>query len=705
MRAGGTRLSLETPSSESIVHNDPSPSWQGLLRFSPPATRPPRFFADKESVSNPPKELPQLRQLASQSSFYASLLYSQTKDPQDAFLLAQQQCKELQYASCLRVLEEARLLQSDQPWNALILACQALAATQDWTALLDVVEDACRLTSQTIEGAPTFRALSLSQPLEDDDNIGWQGLFNSIHTSSVIHPLAVILYWRGQAYQATGNGPRAALYWKKALMLDCQVSQAWQGLWHAHLLTPLEAYQLIKDMKFPNLGWLKDLYLARIEVTCPEPTTSNDTGTLLLDETYSAHPNLDASSIQLSSPIASFSTPGLVDLTAQSFHEQAGKYSACHSDVQEAYEHVCHDHQLAQSPQVLALSARRSYRNYQWHQALQYCQSLAVFDPTLSDVAFLYIASLVILGHKRVLFRVAHEWVEASPKSPQSWFAVGAYYLACERYHVAQRHFCRATRLDPQCSEAWLAFGCAFASCDESDQALASFRAAQRLSPGEHTSLLYMGMEYVRTNHLVLAQYFLQAAWNASAGDPLCAHEMGVLHLQQKDFSSAQQWFQRALTIAVGGSRTEKLQDLLSNCQDSYWEPTIFNFGHALRKTKQYESAKSCFKKCMSLRPEQASPYTALAFTMHLQGEIDAAISLYHQALGIQPDDPFASEMLYRALQDSLQNLSLGPPTTTMTTTATKEFMSPAWSTRSIDQSSVNMSEDMDSSDVDMSAM
>jgi anaphase-promoting complex subunit 6 len=81
----------------------------------------------------------------------------------------------------------------------------------------------------------------------------------------------------------------------------------------------------------------------------------------------------------------------------------------------------------------------------------------------MTDAAFCYVATLVILGHKRVLFRLAHEWVETSPKSAQAWFAVGAYYFCCERYHVAQRHFCRATRLDPQCTEAWIAFGCSFA--------------------------------------------------------------------------------------------------------------------------------------------------------------------------------------------------------------------------------------------------
>lgn len=36
-------------------------------------------------------------------------------------------------------------------------------------------------------------------------------------------------------------------------------------------------------------------------------------------------------------------------------------------------------------------------------------------------------------------------------------------------------------------------------------------------------------------------------------------------------------------------------------------------------------------------------------------GDIDAAIDYYHQSLSRKPDDPFASEMLNRALNDALQ--------------------------------------------------
>jgi anaphase-promoting complex subunit 6 len=297
------------------------------------------------------------------------------------------------------------------------------------------------------------------------------------------------------------------------------------------------------------------------------------------------------------------------------------------------------------------MAARRSYRRYDWKATLNYCQDLAQLDPAVEEAAFCYVAALVVLGHKRVLFRLAHEWVEASPKSAQSWFAVGAYYYCIQRYHIAQRHFCRATRLDPKCTEAWIAFGCSFAACDESDQALASFRAAQRLSPGEHSSLMYIGMEYVRTNHLVLASFFLQASLKASGGDPLCLHELGVLASQKGELNEAITWYCRALASIVGG---ESMEESIQLTHDPYWEPTVFNLGHAYRKSRQFELAANCFGRCIALCPEKFSAYAALAYTKHLEGDLDSAISYYHQALALKPEDPFSTEMLNHALYDQI---------------------------------------------------
>lgn len=717
-RNGRSRLSATGRSS---IGEDHSP-FQGLLRFSPnqssgwsPRSRN-RFFADQQeqqpAVKEPPTHqqqdsvmhgipLDQLRIIATrslleaptQAVFYASIIYSKTKYMDDALLLSQAYYSAHNYTSCLRILEESSLLLSDQPWEALLLAAQALVATEDWAAVQELLEDACRLPASN-HNAFSFRSIATSLPIDDSDDIGWMTLKQSIPTSSSpeVHPLARILYMRGQAYHHASHEHRAAVFYQLALKIDPACQQAWEVLLASNLINCHQAYKLIQDLEFgPEMQWLKCMYLARIELTPYQVELPSDA--IIQPSATESFTIADASSIQLSSPnviLKNLKTPGLND-TVPVQH-----------DVDEAFVKLQEEYKLDESPQVLAMAARRAFRRYDWKHALEYCQSLANMDPAMHDTAFVYVITLLLLGHKRTLFQLAHEWVEAAPKAAQSWFAVGAYYYCCERYHVSQRHFCRATRLDPSCTEAWIAFGCSFAACDESDQALASFRAAQRLSPGEYTPLLYMGMEYVRTNHLVLASYFLQAALKTSGGDPLCMHELGVLAIHKNEHDAAIGWFQKALMATADG---DSVEDSIEGCQDSYWEPTLFNLGHSYRKTRQFDKAIQCFARCVALCPQKYSTYSALAFSYHLMGDLDRAIEYYHQALGCKSDDPFSTEMLHRALEEALStSLSLqGDTAAGPKLDSEVSFISPR---NEASRASDNMAiEEMDESDMDMTHM
>lgn len=663
------------------------------------AETPKNFNYESTIMSPPPKAavdgipLDRLRSLAKQSitdtpaqaAFYASLLYAKTGHPSDALMLAQVQLAARNCSACLKTLEESCLLRSSYPWEALLVACSALAAQDEWPSLVELLEDACRLPDDfsNQNTHPTFSSMAISKPLEDNDDFAWRSLQEAIdkvgRKPDQIHLLARICTWRGRAYLETGHGIRAAAYWKRALKIDCQCQAAWEYLLERHLLSAADAYQLLESLDFSggngkgsNLNWLKALYLARIEIAPQEVAEVLPSA----GETNSSSISLfspNASAIPFASPIPAFHTPAANDVglplkksrddnNTRSIFGKGSDFpsNAAQSEIQEAVDgaldQLWNDYKLQHSPHVLAMAARRAYRRYQWKDALNYCERLSQIDPIVSGAAFCYIATLVLMGHKRVLFRLAHEWVEFAPKSAQSWFAVGAYYYCCRRFHVAQRHFCRATRLDPQCTEAWVAFGCSFAACDESDQALASFRAAQRLSPGEHTSLLYMGMEYVRTNHLVLAQHFLNSALKSSGGDPLCLHELGVLNAQKGDNETAIMWFQRAL--ASISQTSNPLTEGLDRIQDPYWEPTLFDLGHCYRKTRDFEKAEACYRHCVALCPSKGSTYAALAFTKHLTRHLDEAIQLYHQALSLKADDAFSTEMLQRALQEQLEESS-----------------------------------------------
>lgn len=565
--------------------------------------------------------------------FYASIIFAKTQSKDDAYFYASTLHRNGEHRRAVRVLDECL----DDNLEAVLLASQCLAELGEW-------QEACQLLHES------SRLPHSANMLLDDDEVGWEALAKlsspSSPTAGEIHVVARLALWRAKCYDATSHPPRAKVFWKRALQLDYQCVAALDSLLDRKLITAEESVTLVESLPIPpSMDWLKQLYLARLPVIVSTSTASAETD----DENQppSFMNGHDASSIQMSPSMS------LSNQEGESAPSSIGK-------VEGALHQLCQVHQLDKAPEVLALAAIRAYRRYDLQTAFNFCQELIRIDPLTSKAAFVHAATLLALNYKRLLFVLAHEWVKASPHSAKSWFAVGCYYYCCKRYHVAQQHFLRATRLDPLCTDAWIAFGCSFAACDESDQALASFRAAQRLAPAESSALLYMGMEYVRTNHLVLAQHALRAA--LPGGDPLCWHEMGVVHFAKKEYDAAISWFQKALSAIVRLEKTGHADDNpIELIQNAYWEPTLFNLGHAYRKTMNFDLALQCYEQCLVLVPDNPSSLGALGFTKHLMSNLEEAIDSYHQALAMKGEDAFCLEMLSRALEESLSSNQVKP--------------------------------------------
>lgn len=641
--------------------------------------------------------------------FYASILYTKTQLPQDAFFYAQTLARNNELRRAVRILDHADLLitsldgqhsQFDDAtslvsFEAILLASQCLADLGDWQEATQLLEDASCLPD-----VPSM--------LMDDDDEGWNELAKYMsrkpvdssggegtddvdknNGENVIHVISRLCLLRAKCYDATSHPPRAKLFWKRSIQIDYRCVASLDSLLDRNLLTPQESYDIIFGLAIPqSMDWLKQMYLARLPILS---SYKEDDEINAIKEEFENQPpasfinSSEAGALQNASSIRMTPNASLFigsspeennhyrnhrnNLSNNNGNASSNDYSE--NPIQEsaaALDKLCHVYHLNHSPDVLALAAIKAYKRYDLQSAFAYCQELVQIDPLTPRASFVHAATLLALDYKRLLFGLAHEWVKASPQSAKSWFAVGCYYFACKRYHVAQQHFCRATRLDPLCTDAWIAFGCAFAACDESDQALASFRAAQRLAPAESSALLYMGMEYVRTNHLVLAQHALLAALPGK--DPLCLHELGVAYFAKRDYHNAISWFQKALIeiseLNTNDDRSSSAR-MLNNqnnidyfvemVQHDYWEPTLFNLGHCYRKTLKFAQALACFEKCLVIRPDNPSALTALGFTKHLMGgssNLDGAIEAYHQALAKKPDDSFASEMLSRALEEAL---------------------------------------------------
>ncbi|KAH9779066.1 Anaphase-promoting complex subunit 6 [Citrus sinensis] len=146
-------------------------------------------------------------------------------------------------------------------------------------------------------------------------------------------------------------------------------------------------------------------------------------------------------------------------------------------------------------------------------------------------------------------------------------------------------------------------YGNAFAAQEEVDQAMLGYRTAACLFPGCHLPTLYIGMEYMRNHSFKLAEQFFMQAKTICPSDPLVYNELGVVAYHMKDV-----WI--------------------------------------------YHEAISCYERALTLLNRSLSTYAGLAYTYHLQDNFSAAITYYHKALWLKPDDQFCTEMLSLALVD-----------------------------------------------------
>ena len=169
-------MSLDTDDAQALQSSNHHSPFQGLLRFSPrspvavrstKSTRK-KFFNEADTAHDEETNIrtPDLDGLnvedlrsraranvadhSSQAVFFASLLYHKTYLPKDAILLARAHYFDENYVGCLRVLDESLASQEDDPWEALLLSCQALSKTADWNTVEEIISNACSLDSGNI---------------------------------------------------------------------------------------------------------------------------------------------------------------------------------------------------------------------------------------------------------------------------------------------------------------------------------------------------------------------------------------------------------------------------------------------------------------------------------------------------------------------------------------------------------------------------
>ncbi|PKU79234.1 anaphase-promoting complex subunit 6 isoform X1 [Dendrobium catenatum] len=405
-----------------------------------------------------------------------------------------------------------------------------------------------------------------------------------------INITAAVCYLRGKAYEALENRIQARLWYIAAVKSDPFCYEALESLVDKYMLTCEEESSLLSSLQFVKEdGWLSTIYSCLVKKHDKE----NVVEAKLRD-------------IERDNPCTTSSSPFMLV--------------------------------LKDNADLLACNAEYYYQCGEYHKCFEFTSLLLTKDPFHMKCTLVHLAAAMELGHSNDLYLLACNLIKDHPQKAISWFAIGCYYFSIKKYDQARKHFSKATSVDATFPPAWIGSGNAYAVQEETDQAMLAYRTAARLFPGCHLATLYIGMEYMRTHNFKLAEQFILQARTICPSDPLVYNELGVVAYHMKEYPKAVQWFEMTL-VNVASSMNEM------------WEPTLVNLAHAQRKLKMYHKAVSNYEKALVLSTRSLSAFAGLAYTYHLMDNLDAAVTYYHKALWLKPEDQFCTEMLTMALE------------------------------------------------------
>lgn len=298
---------------------------------------------------------------------------------------------------------------------------------------------------------------------------------------------------------------------------------------------------------------------------------------------------------------------------------------------------------LEDNGDILLSQADLMFVQCKFKQCLELCEKILKQDKFKFSVMPNYLSCLHELGRRNKLFLVAHELADNHPDEPVSWLAVGIYYLTIGKVPEARRFFSKSSMMNPYFGHAWIGFAHTFAVEGEHEQAISAYSTAARLFQGTHLPSLFLGMQHLQLNNLTLAEEYLQTAYTICNVDPLLLNEMGVVSYHKDELERAEELFKFAQKAA------EKLDS-----DPRGWLSIKANLGHVYRRLAEFEEALRYFEEVLRITPQDANIYSAMGLVQLQQGHIIPAVQNFHEALGISPNDPVASDLLRRALEETV---------------------------------------------------
>lgn len=401
-------------------------------------------------------------------------------------------------------------------------------------------------------------------------------------------------YLRGICYAKQNAFDRAKECYKDAVRIDVQCFEAFDQLMKNSLMSPDEEWTFLESLNFDSIS-----------------NQDNDT----------------------SQEAAQFAK--MLYTTRLSKYKNPAEFN-------HASETLSTHYNLANNPDLLLSKAELLFTQCRFKQALAITTSVLDTDEYNFSIYPLHLACLYELAQTNALFLLSHRLADVHPDEPGTWLAVGVYYLSISQIAEARRFFSKASMMDPHFGPAWIGFAHTFAAEGEHDQAISAYSTAARLFQGTHLPQLFLGMQNLQLNNMTLAHEYLNAAHALCSTDPLLLNELGVVFYHLDHLSEAVAIFQSALSIA---------EDIDSDPRA--WIATRANLGHAYRRWCRWEPALQEFEEVLRQGGRDAGIFCAKGLILLEMGRSWEAVCALHEALAVGPQDPVATDLLGRALEEN----------------------------------------------------
>jgi len=405
---------------------------------------------------------------------------------------------------------------------------------------------------------------------------------------------AGMCFLRGICYAKQNAFDRAKECYKDAVRIDVQCFEAFDQLMKNSLMSPDEEWAFLESLDFDSIAG-------------EDTNTSQETAQFV--------------KMLYTTRLSKYKNP---------------------TEFNHASETLSTHYNLATNPDLLLSKAELLFTQCRFKEALALTTSILDTDEYNFSIYPLHLACLHELAQTNTLFLLSHRLADLHPDEPETWLAVGVYYLSISQIAEARRFFSKASMMDPHFGPAWIGFAHTFAAEGEHDQAISAYSTAARLFQGTHLPQLFLGMQNLQLNNMTLAHEYLQAALNLCKSDPLLLNELGVVFYHLDHLAPAIKLFNDALTIAA---------EIDSDPQA--WIATRANLGHAYRRQSEFDLALQEFEEVLRQGGRDTGIFCAKGLVLLEMGRPWEAVCALHEALAVSPQDPIATDLLGRALEEN----------------------------------------------------